>query len=103
MAEVIKTAAISSEEEFTALEDNADFICGDNKGLVTCRCQDSSLQDIPDAAEATLASLRLAAHSSQNLIGSIWQPSRIYIDLEFLETLPVREFINGMAEVTPRQ
>ena len=33
----------------------------------------------------------------KNLIGSIWQPSRIYIDLEFLETLPVREFINGMA------
>lgn len=35
----------------------------------------------------------------KNLIGAIWQPSRIYIDLEFLETLPVREFINGMAEV----
>jgi pentafunctional AROM polypeptide len=35
----------------------------------------------------------------KNLIGAIWQPSRIYIDLEFLETLPAREFINGMAEV----
>ncbi|KAF7597530.1 3-dehydroquinate dehydratase (3-dehydroquinase) [Aspergillus hancockii] len=35
----------------------------------------------------------------KNLIGTIWQPTRIYIDLEFLETLPVREFINGMAEV----
>ncbi|KAJ5676826.1 uncharacterized protein N7477_002459 [Penicillium maclennaniae] len=35
----------------------------------------------------------------KNLIGAIWQPSRIYIDLEFLETLPTREFINGMAEV----
>ncbi|KAL3479812.1 EPSP synthase-domain-containing protein [Aspergillus californicus] len=35
----------------------------------------------------------------KNLIGSIWQPTKIYIDLEFLETLPVREFINGMAEV----
>ncbi|KAF5860448.1 3-dehydroquinate dehydratase (3-dehydroquinase) [Aspergillus alliaceus] len=35
----------------------------------------------------------------KNLIGSIWQPTRIYIDLEFLETLPAREFINGMAEV----
>ncbi|PKX93983.1 pentafunctional protein ARO1 [Aspergillus novofumigatus IBT 16806] len=31
----------------------------------------------------------------KNLIGAIWQPSRIYIDLEFLETLPVREFINA--------
>ncbi|KAL1881963.1 hypothetical protein VTK73DRAFT_3292 [Phialemonium thermophilum] len=35
----------------------------------------------------------------KNLIGAFWQPSRIYIDLAFLETLPVREFINGMAEV----
>lgn len=35
----------------------------------------------------------------KNLIGAFWQPRRIYIDLQFLETLPVREFINGMAEV----
>ncbi|KAH7134857.1 Shikimate dehydrogenase [Dactylonectria estremocensis] len=35
----------------------------------------------------------------KNLIGAFWQPQRIYIDLAFLETLPVREFINGMAEV----
>lgn len=35
----------------------------------------------------------------KNLIGAIWQPQRIYIDLEFLNTLPEREFINGMAEV----
>ncbi|KAI1780571.1 Pentafunctional AroM protein [Hypoxylon cercidicola] len=35
----------------------------------------------------------------KNLVGSFWQPQRIYIDLVFLETLPVREFINGMAEV----
>ena len=35
----------------------------------------------------------------KNLIGAIWQPTRIFIDLDFLETLPVREFINGMAEV----
>lgn len=35
----------------------------------------------------------------KNLIGAFWQPKRIYIDLKFLETLPVREFINGMAEV----
>ncbi|KAI0914655.1 EPSP synthase-domain-containing protein [Ustulina deusta] len=35
----------------------------------------------------------------KNLIGSFWQPRRIYIDLAFLESLPVREFINGMAEV----
>lgn len=35
----------------------------------------------------------------KNLVGSFWQPQRIYIDLAFLGTLPVREFINGMAEV----
>ena len=35
----------------------------------------------------------------KNLIGSIWQPERIYLDPEFLESLPVREFVNGMAEV----
>lgn len=35
----------------------------------------------------------------KNLIGAIWQPSRIYVDLDFLGTLPPREFINGMAEV----
>ncbi|KUJ22954.1 Shikimate dehydrogenase [Mollisia scopiformis] len=35
----------------------------------------------------------------KNLIGAFWQPERIYIDLRFFETLPVREFINGMAEV----
>jgi pentafunctional AROM polypeptide len=35
----------------------------------------------------------------KNLIGSFWQPRRIYVDLAFLESLPAREFINGMAEV----
>jgi pentafunctional AROM polypeptide len=35
----------------------------------------------------------------KNLVGAFWQPRRIYIDLNFLETLPAREFINGMAEV----
>ncbi|KAI5864175.1 Pentafunctional AroM protein [Durotheca rogersii] len=37
--------------------------------------------------------------TGKNLVGAFWQPRRIYIDLAFLETLPVREFINGMAEV----
>lgn len=39
------------------------------------------------------------APAGKNLIGAFWQPRRIYMDLTFLETLPVREFINGMAEV----
>ena len=35
----------------------------------------------------------------KNLIGAFHQPERIYMDLDFLQTLPTREFINGMAEV----
>ena len=35
----------------------------------------------------------------KNLIGAIWQPERIYIDLDFLGSLPRRELVNGMAEV----
>jgi pentafunctional AROM polypeptide len=35
----------------------------------------------------------------KNLVGAFWQPLRVYIDLAFLESLPEREFINGMAEV----
>ena len=37
--------------------------------------------------------------AGKNLIGAIWQPTRIYMDLNFLRTLPAREIINGMAEV----
>lgn len=35
----------------------------------------------------------------KNLVGAFWQPKRIYMDIMFLETLPEREFRNGMAEV----
>lgn len=37
--------------------------------------------------------------AGKNLIGAFWQPARIYIDLQFLDTLPTREFVNGFAEV----
>jgi pentafunctional AROM polypeptide len=37
--------------------------------------------------------------AGKNLIGAFWQPQRIYIDLNFLNSLPAREFINGFAEV----
>ncbi|KAL8736932.1 MAG: hypothetical protein Q9181_002197, partial [Wetmoreana brouardii] len=37
--------------------------------------------------------------AGKNLIGAFWQPAKIYIDLNFLNSLPTREFINGMAEV----
>lgn len=35
----------------------------------------------------------------KNMIGAFWQPEYIFIDAAFLETLPAREFSNGMAEV----
>ncbi|KAH3683960.1 hypothetical protein WICPIJ_005062 [Wickerhamomyces pijperi] len=35
----------------------------------------------------------------KNFIGAFHQPEYIFVDLKFLETLPEREFINGMAEV----
>jgi len=37
--------------------------------------------------------------AGKNLVGAFWQPERIYCDLAFLETLPRRQFVNGMAEV----
>ena len=37
--------------------------------------------------------------AGKNLVGAFWQPSKIYIDLDFLNSLPIREFINGLAEV----
>lgn len=35
----------------------------------------------------------------KNFIGAFWQPKFVMVDISFLTTLPVREFINGMAEV----
>ncbi|KAI8877219.1 hypothetical protein K501DRAFT_326645 [Backusella circina FSU 941] len=35
----------------------------------------------------------------KNLIGTFWQPRRIFIDLCMLATLPKREIANGMAEI----
>lgn len=38
-------------------------------------------------------------HFGKNLIGLFHQPKAVYIDPQFLETLPTREFNAGMAEV----
>lgn len=35
----------------------------------------------------------------KNFIGAFHQPKYVFIDVSFLETLPARQFINGMAEV----
>ncbi|ODV78834.1 Pentafunctional AroM protein [Suhomyces tanzawaensis NRRL Y-17324] len=35
----------------------------------------------------------------KNFIGAFHQPDYVFVDVSFLETLPARQFINGMAEV----
>lgn len=37
--------------------------------------------------------------SGKNLLGTFHQPQAVFIDLAFLETLPKREFVNGLAEI----
>lgn len=35
----------------------------------------------------------------KNMIGTFWQPSLVWIDVDTLESLPEREFVSGLAEV----
>ncbi|MCM2325395.1 MAG: 3-dehydroquinate synthase [Candidatus Woesearchaeota archaeon] len=35
----------------------------------------------------------------KNMLGSVWHPTEVIIDLDFLETLPDDEFISGIAEI----
>jgi len=37
--------------------------------------------------------------AGKNMIGTFWQPSLVWIDVNTLDTLPKREFISGIAEV----
>jgi 3-dehydroquinate synthetase len=37
--------------------------------------------------------------SAKNLLGTFAQPKAVFIDLAFLETLPARQFTNGLAEI----
>lgn len=37
--------------------------------------------------------------TGKNLIGSFYQPSAVYMDVEFLTTLPKNEWINGSSEI----
>jgi 3-dehydroquinate synthase len=37
--------------------------------------------------------------NGKNLIGTIWQPAAVYADLNFLDTLPMEEYRNGLAEM----
>ncbi len=35
----------------------------------------------------------------KNAVGSFYQPKKVYIDIDFLKTLPKRELINGLTEI----
>lgn len=35
----------------------------------------------------------------KNLVGTVYQPDAVIVDLEFMKTLPDQEFLNGLAEV----
>lgn len=37
--------------------------------------------------------------SGKNLIGSFYPPNKVYIDIDFLNTLPNEEMVNGIAEI----
>lgn len=37
--------------------------------------------------------------SGKNLIGSVWQPSFVFANVEYLQTLPRREMISGLGEI----
>lgn len=38
-------------------------------------------------------------NTGKNLIGSFYQPKAVYMDVDFLETLPANEWINGLSEI----
>lgn len=35
----------------------------------------------------------------KNLVGTFYQPSLVFIDVDFVDTLPIREYLTGLAEV----
>lgn len=57
----------------------------------------TSLAAMVDAAIGGKTAIN--SSSGKNLIGSFYSPSGVYIDLQFLQTLPARDLSAGMAEV----
>jgi 3-dehydroquinate synthase len=41
----------------------------------------------------------LNTNAGKNLIGAFWQPSAVFCDLAYLETLPSREYCSALAEI----
>lgn len=57
----------------------------------------TSLLAMVDSSVGGKTSVNL--ESGKNLVGAFYQPKGVFIDTDFLKTLPPREFISGMAEV----
>lgn len=57
----------------------------------------TSLAAMVDAAIGGKTAIN--SSTGKNLIGSFYSPSGVYIDLQFLQTLPARDLSAGMAEV----
>lgn len=57
----------------------------------------TSLLGMVDAGVGGKTGINLA--SGKNLVGAFWEPQAVFCDLELLNSLPVAEFSNGMAEV----
>lgn len=57
----------------------------------------TTLLAMVDASVGGKVAVNLSA--GKNMVGSFHQPSAVIADTDFLETLPEREYINGMAEV----
>lgn len=39
------------------------------------------------------------SNAGKNLIGALYQPKAVFCDLQFLETLPEKEWVNGVSEI----
>lgn len=55
--------------------------------------------DAGERADQPVRQTAIDTPMGKNLIGAFYQPEYVFIDASFLETLPRREFVNGMAEV----
>ncbi|GAA96686.1 uncharacterized protein L969DRAFT_100128 [Mixia osmundae IAM 14324] len=66
------------------------------RGLRFCQIPTSLLAMVDSSVGGKTA---IDTPLGKNLVGAFHQPSYIFIDLAYLETLPTREFANGMAEV----
>ncbi|KAI5475854.1 pentafunctional AROM polypeptide [Pseudohyphozyma bogoriensis] len=73
------------------------FVCASfMRGIRYCQIPTTLLAMVDSAVGGKTA---IDTPQGKNLIGAFYQPSYVFIDASFLESLPRREFVNGIAEV----